>query len=190
MLFFRLFYIFLLIGAFTFGGGYSMVAMIEDEVVTKQGWMTLEGFTDLLAISQMTPGPIGINTATFAGYQAAVASGLGVWGAVVAALVASVAVVLIPVVLMVLVSGGMERWRRHPRVAKVLAAVRLAVVGLIAAAALSLMTADNFGVPALTQRFVVSVTIFAAVFVLNWRYKVSPIVLLLAAGAVGLIVGA
>ena len=64
------------------------------------------------------------------------------------------------------------------------------MVGLIAAAALSLMTADNFGVPALTQRFVVSVTIFAAVFVLNWRYKVSPIVLLLAAGAVGLIVGA
>ena len=76
MIFVELFFTFLIIGAFTFGGGYSMVALIQDEVVLKHGWMTGQEFADLLAVSQMTPGPIGINTATYAGYTAVANSGL------------------------------------------------------------------------------------------------------------------
>ena len=67
MIFLKLFWMFLKIGIFTFGGGYSMVALIQNEVVEKEGWMTAQEFTDILAISQMTPGPVGINTATYAG---------------------------------------------------------------------------------------------------------------------------
>lgn len=63
MIFLELFITFLKIGIFTFGGGYSMIALIQDEVVARHGWMTSQEFTDILAVSQMTPGPIGINTA-------------------------------------------------------------------------------------------------------------------------------
>ena len=72
MIFLELFYTILLIGAFTFGGGYSMIALIQNEVVVHHGWLSAAEFTDLLAVSQMTPGPVGINTATYAGYTAVI----------------------------------------------------------------------------------------------------------------------
>ena len=75
MLFLQLFLTFMKIGIFTFGGGYAMIALIRNEVVVTHEWMTSQEFTDLLAISQMTPGPIGINTATFAGYTAVMNAG-------------------------------------------------------------------------------------------------------------------
>ena len=95
MVFAELFFTFLKIGLFTFGGGYSMVALIEDEVVSRHSWMTAQEFTDILAVSQMTPGPIGINTATYAGYTAVVGQGLPQWQGVIGALIASLAVVLL-----------------------------------------------------------------------------------------------
>lgn len=95
MIFLQLFYTFLLIGLFTFGGGYSMIALIQNEVVEKQRWMTAQEFTDILAISQMTPGPVGINTATYAGYTAVVNMGLPVWQGVLGSLLASLAVILL-----------------------------------------------------------------------------------------------
>lgn len=70
MIFIKLFWTFIKIGTFGFGGGYAMLSMIQEEVVTRNGWMTNQEFTDLIAISQMTPGPIGINTSTYAGYNA------------------------------------------------------------------------------------------------------------------------
>src|SRR5690625_1053502 len=70
MILWNLVWVFLKIGIFGFGGGYAMLSLIQDEVVTQNHWMTNEEFTDLVAISQTTPGPIGINTATYAGYSA------------------------------------------------------------------------------------------------------------------------
>ena len=188
MIFLELFYTFLIIGMMTFGGGYAMVALIEHEVVDNHAWMTAQEFTDILAISQMTPGPIGINTATYAGYTAVVNTGMPVWMGVCGSMVASFAVVLLPVVLVMLLSRWLMTHRDDPRVAAVLRVMRLAVVGLIAAAAIGLLTIDSFGQPGLNRQFVVSVIIFAAVFVASWRYKVSPIVLILLSGLVGLIV--
>src|SRR5574344_2674277 len=75
MIFWQLFITFLKIGAFTFGGGYAMIALIQNEVVVNHLWLTSQEFTDILAISQMTPGPIGINTATYAGYTAVLNAG-------------------------------------------------------------------------------------------------------------------
>lgn len=188
MIFFQLFYTFLLIGAFTFGGGYSMIALIQGEVVNHWGWMTSEEFTDLLAVSQMTPGPVGINTATYAGYTAVLNAGYPAWAAVCGSLLASFAVIIIPVALVLLVSGCLLRHTDDHRVASVMRVVRLAVVGLIAAAALGLVGVESFGSVGLNKQFIVSVAIFAAVFIFSWRYKKSPILLIVTSGLVGLII--
>ncbi len=188
MIFFQLFYTFLFIGAFTFGGGYSMIALIEGEVVDHWGWMTSAEFTDLLAISQMTPGPVGINTATYAGYASVLDAGYPVWIAVVGALVASLSVIVIPVLLVLSVSRWLQVHRDSPVVSRVMSVVRLAVVGLVAAAALGLATVDSFGEIGFNVRFVVSMFVFVVVFALSFFKRVSPIWLIVGAGVVGLIV--
>ena len=162
-----------------------MVALIQAEVVTSHGWMTQQEFTDLVAVSQMTPGPIGINSATYAGYTAVINAGYPTWAAVGGSLLASFAVVLLPVLLVLLVGQWLLVHRSQPTVTLVLKALRLAVVGLIAAAALSLATADTFGQPALNLQFLLSVAIFLTVFVLNYRFRVSPILLIVLAAVVG-----
>lgn len=187
MIFLQLFYTFLIIGAFTFGGGYSMIALIQGEVVGHWDWMTAEEFTDLLAVSQMTPGPVGINTATYAGYTAVVNAGYPQWAGVCGSLLASFAVIIIPVALVMLVGGWLLKHKDEPRMAVVMKVIRLAVVGLVAAAALGLMGVESFGVAGLNKRFVVSVLIFAAAFVALWRYKVSPVYIILASGIAGLV---
>ena len=188
MLFFQIFYTFLLIGAFTFGGGYSMIALIQGEVVNHRGWLTADEFTDLLAVSQMTPGPVGINTATYAGYSAVINAGYPEWAAVCGSLLASLAVIIIPVTLVILLSGWLLRHKNNNTVAAVMRVLRLAVIGLIAAAVLGLLTSDNFGECGFNYRFIVSVLIFIAVFLLSFYRKVSPLWLILASGFLGLIV--
>lgn len=188
MIFLKLFWMFLKIGIFTFGGGYSMVALIQNEVVEKEGWMTAQEFTDILAISQMTPGPVGINTATYAGYTAVVNMGLPVWQGVVGSLLASFAVILLPVVAMMIVYGYLSRRKGNPLVDKMLQVLRLTVVGLIAAAALLLLTRESFGIPGLNLQFITSILIFAAVFYFSLRHRTNPIILILASGLVGLVV--
>ena len=179
---------FLKIGIFTFGGGYSMVALIQNEVVEKEGWMTAQEFTDILAISQMTPGPVGINTATYAGYTAVVNMGLPFWQGVVGSLLASFAVILLPVVAMMIVYGYLSRRKGNQLVDKMLQVLRLTVVGLIAAAALLLLTRESFGIPGLNLQFITSILIFAAVFYFSLRHRTNPIILILASGLVGLVV--
>lgn len=185
MIFLELFYTFLLIGAFTFGGGYSMIALIENEVVNHHGWMTLEEFTDLVAISQMTPGPVGINTATYAGYSAVISSGYSAPAAVAGSLIASGAVMLIPIVLVMIVGRWLLAHLDQPMVATVMRCLRLAVVVLIAAAALILVP-TSFTAPdgAVSP---VSIAIFLEVFYLSWRRKANPILLILASGLIGLL---
>ena len=194
MIFFQLFYTFLLIGAFTFGGGYSMVALIQDEVVVRHQWMTAAEFTDLLAVSQMTPGPVGINTATYAGYTAVLNAGYPQWAAVLGSLLASLSVIIIPVALVMIVGNWLLRHKDKPCMAIVLRVLRLAVIGLIAAAALQLMPALFSSTPTGTvsifnfQLSIFNLLIFLAVFLLSLRKKTSPILLILSSGLVGLIV--
>ena len=188
MILIQLFLTFLKIGIFTFGGGYSMVALIQNEVVEKTGWMTASEFTDILAISQMTPGPMGINTATYAGYTAVVNLGLPAWEGVLGSLIASLAVIILPVVAMLLVFSWLSHHKGNPVVDSIFKVLRITVVGLIAAAALLLLTQESFGVPGFNKQFVVSLLIFVAVFWLSWRRHTNPIILILASGIVGLVV--
>lgn len=167
MLYLKLFLTFLKIGIFTFGGGYAMISLIENEVVEKQHWLTPEQFTDILAVSQTTPGPIGINTATYVGYTATLDAGYGGFGAVLGAFLASFAVILLPLVLMLVVVRFLSAHRDNPMVTVVFKMLRVTVLGLIAAAALSLLTEESFGVPGWNKRFVVSCAIFAMVFILS-----------------------
>lgn len=186
MIFLELFYTFIKIGLFSFGGGYGMISVIQAEVVTRHAWLTASEFTDIVAISQMTPGPIGINSATYVGYTAVLNSGAPEWLAVMGSLVASFAVMLPSIVLMLVVSRFFMKYSKHGSVEAVFKGLRPAVVGLIASAALLLMTEENFGSPTETPlQFWVSVALFVAAFVAMKFFKVSPILILLLAGVFG-----
>lgn len=186
MIFLELFYTFLKIGMFSFGGGYGMLSVIQGEVVARHAWLSAQEFTDIVAISQMTPGPIGINSATYVGYTAVLNSGAPEWLAVIGSLVTSFAVMLPSIVLMLLVSRFFMKYSKHRSVEDIFKALRPAVVGLIASAALLLMTKENFGSPVESPlQFWVSVGLFVAAFVAMKFFKVSPILILVLAGAFG-----
>ena len=186
MIFLELFYTFLKIGLFSFGGGYGMLSVIQGEVVTRHGWLSAAEFTDIVAVSQMTPGPIGINSATYVGYTAVLNSGAPEWLAVMGSLVASFAVMLPSIVLMLVVSRFFMKYSKHGSVEAVFKGLRPAVVGLIASAALMLMTEENFGSPSETPlQFWVSVALFVAAFVAMKFFKISPMLILVLAGVFG-----
>lgn len=186
MIFWQLFITFLKIGILTFGGGYAMIALIQNEVVVKNGWMTAQEFTDIVATSQITPGPVGINTATYAGYTAVVNSGYSEWLGVAGSFFASFAVILLPFLLMILISRYLIKHKDNPVIATMLSILRLAIVGLIAAAALLLASRENFGSPKeSTFQFVCSIILFLAVFISSFKFKVSPILLIMLSGIAG-----
>ena len=186
MIFIQLLCSFLMIGLFSFGGGYGMLSVIQGEVVVRHAWLTAAEFTDIVAVSQMTPGPIGINSATYVGYTAVYnATGNEVL-AVLGSLTASFAVMLPSIVLMLIVSRFFMKYSKHKNVENVFRLLRPAVVGLIASAALLLMTEENFGSPTETPlQFGVSVALFVAAFVAMKFFKVSPILILILAGVFG-----
>ncbi len=180
MLYLQLFYTFFKIGLFGFGGGYAMLSMIQGEVVTQYGWLSSQEFTDIVAISQMTPGPIGINAATYVGYTA---SG-NVWGSVIA----TFAVVLPSFILMLTISKFFLKYQKHPVVESVFKGLRPAVVGLLASAALVLMNTENFGSPSTdTYSFVVSVILFLIAFIGTRKFRINPILMIVACGIAGLL---
>ena len=193
MLILELFYTFLIIGLFTFGGGYSMIALIQDEVVTHHGWLTGQEFADILAISQVTPGPVGINTATYAGYSAIINSGLPEWMAVAGAVVASLAVLILPLTLILIVGRWLLKHKDQAPFDVIFKALRLTVIGLIAAAAISLMPTAFSPTPTGTitlfdfQFSIFNLIIFAVVFGLSLWKKVSPILLIVLSGVTGLL---
>ena len=180
MLYLQLFYTFFKIGLFGFGGGYAMLSMIQGEVVTRYGWLTSQEFTDIVAISQMTPGPIGINSATYVGFTATGS----VWGSIIATL----AVVLPSFILMLAISKFFLKYQKHPVVEAVFSGLRPAVVGLLASAALVLMNAENFSSPKEDMySFIISCLIFLVAFVGTRKYKINPILMIVACGIAGLI---
>ena len=186
MLFLQLFYTFFKIGLFGFGGGYAMLSMIQGEVVNRYGWISASEFTDIVAVSQMTPGPIGINSATYVGYSAVVSAGYAPWVGIAGATVATLAVVMPSFLIMLALSRLLLRYMNHPTVKSIFATLRPAVVGLLASAALLLMNTENFGSPdTSSMQFGISLLLFAASFIAVWKFKVSPILLIILCGAIG-----
>ena len=183
MLFLQLFYTFFKIGLFGFGGGYAMLSMIQGEVVTRHDWLSSSEFTDIVAISQMTPGPIGINSATYVGYTAVVNAGYSHTIGILGSIVATCSVVLPSFILMIIISKFFLKYQKHPVVASVFDGLRPGVVGLLASAALVLMNGENFGTD--TYQIVISSLLFIGVFIASYRYKVNPIMLIVICGVLG-----
>lgn len=188
MIFLQLFLVFSKIGIVGFGGGYAMLSLIQDDVVNKHGWLSSAEFTDIVAVSQMTPGPLGINMATYVGYTSVVNAGYSTGLAMLGSLLATLSILWLPFILMIVVSRFLLKHKESPIIKSIFAGLRPTIVGLVAAAALVLMNAENFGAPrtALLQ-FVVSLVLFALAFLSVYRFKVSPLKILALAGIFGMV---
>lgn len=188
MIFLELFITFFFIGIFGFGGGYGMLSLIQNEVVVKHQWMTASEFTDIVAISQMTPGPIGINSATYCGYTAIQNAGMGDGLAILGSVTATFALVLPSMILMILICRMFLKYMHSTEVQSVFRCLRPAVVGLLAAACLLLMTEDNFSSPMKDSwHFWISVFLFVAAFIGVKFVKINPIRMIVYSALAGLL---
>ena len=181
MIFIELFITFFTIGLFTIGGGYAMLSLIQTQVVTIHEWIDENTFTDIVAISQMTPGPIGINSATYIGYTVLDQSGAPEFACLLGSFTATAAVVL-PSFLIVLAMCKMYSKVRNSTVfGNVMDSLKPVVVGLIGAAAILLVTPENF--PDWK-----SWVLFAAAFLVSWKWKANPIYTIIGSGILGFLI--
>lgn len=181
MIFIKLFWVFTKIGIFGFGGGYAMLSLIQEEVVEHNAWMTKQEFTDLVAISQMTPGPIGINTATYAGYSAIEHSGYSHGVAILGAALATFALCLPSFIMISLISYFFIKFRSNKYFSYAMTGIRPLSISLIALAALSLTNSENF-----IDYF--SPVLFMVALLCSIKFKMHPIVILFGAAIIGLLV--
>ena len=175
MIYFQLFWAYLKIGIFGFGGGYAMLSMIQFEVVDHYNWMTVEEFADMVALSQMTPGPVSINIATYIGYTVG-----GIWGS----LVATAAIVLPSLLMLYLVLKFLFKHKDNYIVKTTLASMKPVIAGLIFVAALMMMNPISFADAGLHGSNI-SVIICAVTFCCVFWTKINPILLIIASGLVG-----
>lgn len=187
MIYLLLFITFFEIGIFGFGGGYGMLSLIQTEVVQHYHWLTSAEFTNIVAISQMTPGPIGINSATYCGYTAAHNAGFSGSMAMLGSLVATFSLVLPSFILMILISKLLMKYMKTNLVQSGFVGLRPAVVGLLAAATLLLLTPDNFSTPSNPWYFYISIAICVFSFIGTYWVKVNPIKMIGMAAFAGLI---
>ena len=188
MIFFSLFYTFFMIGLFGFGGGYGMLSLIQHETVEHWHWLSSSEFTDIVAISQMTPGPVGINSATYCGYTACINAGYSMPMAILGSTTATFALVLPSLILMVLISKMFMRYMHTRTVTSVFTGLRPAVVGLLPAATLLLCSKENFSTPTENPwQFWISCGLFAATAFGTGVLKINPIRMICYAAIAGLV---
>ncbi|MCQ2111030.1 MAG: chromate transporter [Bacteroidaceae bacterium] len=186
MIFWQLFLTFFKIGMFGFGGGYGMLSLIQNYVVEEQAWISVSEFTDIVAVSQMTPGPIGINSATYVGFTSVVNAGYSTGWGVLGSILASFSVMLPSFILMLLISIFFMKYKEHKGVQKVLAWLRPIVVGLLLSAVILLLNEENFGEFRVDNlQLWVSIGLFLTAFVATWKFRVNPILMILLCGIFG-----
>ena len=176
MIYLQLFLSFLQIGLFSFGGGYAAMPLIQSQVVTAHGWLSMSEFTDLITISQMTPGPIAINSATFVGIKIAGLPG---------ALVATIGCILPACILVTLIAGLYLKYQNVNALQSVLNSLRPAVVAMIASAGISILVTAFWGSEThavLAETNWTLVIIFAVCILLLRKFKMNPIWVMLLAG--------
>lgn len=180
MIILKLFLIFLKIGTFTFGGGYAMIPLIQQEVI-RNGWLTHEELIDFIAISESTPGPFAVNVSTFVGMQTA-----GIWGAFFATL----GVILPSFVIILMVARVFHKFQESLAVKGAMIGLKGAVVGLIGAASLSTFIAV-FGndIKALNiKELGIGILILIGV-IAGLKKKLSPILLIMISAVAGIVIG-
>lgn len=172
----KLFLSYLKIGFFGFGGGYAMIALIQDEIVVRRGWITAAQFADIIAVSQITPGPIAINSATYIGYTVA-----GFWGSAVA----TTAVCLPAMTLMIVITRFFLKLHGNPYVAGTVAGIKPVAIGMIVSAGAMLIAARGEG----EANFIDAWSwIFFGGCLAGSYFKVNPILLIILSAAAGIAV--
>ncbi|WP_071130141.1 chromate transporter [Enterococcus timonensis] len=181
MIYWKLFVSFLKIGAFSFGGGYAALPLIQAEVVDGHHWLTMASFTDLITISQMTPGPIAINTATFVGTTT---------GGILGAVVATIGAILPSCIIVTVLAWLYLKFRNMSVLQKVLQTLRPAVVAMIATAGVSIILSAFFAekVVALKNLNLPMVVIFILCVVLLTKFKANPIFVMVLSGVLNVAV--
>lgn len=189
MTFFKLYLVFFQIGALAFGGGYAVIPLISDLVVKQEGWLSAQGLTDLVGLSQITPGPIAINAATFIGTKVA-----GIWGAIVGTL-ANVTPQFI--LMMTLGYFLFSRGKEIPALKKIMKGLKPAVAGLVTIASFDMIGSSLFTGP--ISGGIGSLSAFAAILqpagiigfiigiIFYSRKKISVIQLVVLSAALGII---
>lgn len=191
----KLIWTYIKVGIFGFGGGYAMLSLVEKSVVGP-GWITEQTFTDIVAISQMTPGPIGINSATYIGYvapgQVDPALATPLWG-ILGSVLATLAVTVPSFLLVIYASHFIRRHNESGAIKALFSGLRPVVVGLIASAAIMLMNNANFNPNGVSRQLVSSIIICVAAFCLVYfsfpfrgkKIKFHPILVIILAGITG-----
>ena len=183
MIFFELFITFFKIGLFTFGGGYAMLPLIQEEVVAHK-WMELSSLVNFIAVSESTPGPFAINIATYVGSQ---------MGGVLGAACATLGVVMPSFIIILIVARFYEKYKASKTIKGIMTGLKPAVIGLIGSAAvtiaLSVFAPSGFDVAIFGDiSFYVSLVIFVLCTVLVFK-KVHPIIVICIAAALGIATG-
>lgn len=180
----QLFLTFSRIGLLSIGGGYAIIPLIHEQVVQSKGWLSEKTFADIITISQMTPGPLAVNTSTFVGLQIG-----GLWGAITA----SVAAVAGGVMLALALQRFFETYRFSTYVQAILEGLKSSSLGLIvsAAATILLLAFYDNSTPApsgwLSELNLTALGIFAVTLLLLRKWKVNPMLLMLASGLAGFV---
>ena len=194
-LFLQLFWVFFVIGIFTIGGGYAMLSLIQTQVVTAHSWLSESAFTDIVAISQMTPGPIGINCATYVGYEVVHAGGGSHLIGILGSFTATFAIVLPSFLIVLTIVRFYTKFKGNKLFEGVLSWIRPAAIGLIGAAAIILMfkvdwSAARPAVELVRDNFPdwISWVLFAAAAVASLFFKIGPIPIIIAGGVLGLLI--
>ncbi|SDZ14066.1 chromate transporter [Proteiniborus ethanoligenes] len=170
MIYLKLFITFFKIGLFSFGGGYAMLPLIQTEVVDVNSWISISEFTDIVAISQVTPGPIAVNSATYIGYT--------VTNSVIGSFFATLGVTLPSVIIMLIICNFFFKFKNNKYVENAFVGLRPVVVGLVLSAMLLLINKETF----IDYK---SIIFFALAFLATWKLKMNPILITLLAGIAG-----
>lgn len=178
---FTLFFSFLQIGLFSIGGGYAIIPLIQAQVVNSYNWLTLQEYTDIITISQMTPGPLVVNTATFVGIRIA-----GIPGAIVATLGS----ILSGFIISILLYNFFKKHKEKNSISNILRGLRSSSVGLIASAAATIVLIAFLGTPSVDVKdvsinFIAIIVFIFSLFLLR-MYKINPIVIMMITGIIGL----
>ena len=171
MIYLKLFYVFFKVGLFSFGGGYAILPLMQHEVVDVNKWINYKDFVDIVAISQITPGPISINLATHVGYRI---------GGVLGSTIATTSVVLPSIIIVSLIVIFLKRFSKLPVVQRIFKSLRVTIVGLILAAGIALFVKENF----IDYK---SYIIFASVLIGGLVFKIGSITLIILSGVAGAI---
>ena len=171
MMYLNLFFVFFKVGLFSFGGGYAILPLMQHEVVDVNKWISFKEFMDIVAVSQITPGPISINLATHVGYRI---------GGTLGSTIATTSVVLPSIIIVSLIVIFLKRFSKLPVVQRIFKSLRVTIVGLILAAGIALFVRENF----IDYK---SYIIFTSVLIGGLVFKIGSITLIILSGLVGAI---